>query len=191
MELFKAQHLANGIVSILQPYCDDIKVAGHIRRQKAFSRDIDIICIPKRTVELDSSPDLFGGTIDHKVEKVHPEFVRIVNSYARLKGEPTGKLTQRIIDGDGTKMNLHMVYEDNWGLMLAMCTGSPDYVHFILGRAWQRMGYGVLNGQLIRYYANSAHQPDIIPVPTEQELYKLIGLKYAEPQEREYLINQK
>ncbi len=46
MDLQKAKAIADEIVTKLKPYCEKIEIAGSIRRQKSFVRDVDIVCIP-------------------------------------------------------------------------------------------------------------------------------------------------
>lgn len=46
MELIKAKRRAEGIIAQLKPYCEQIEIAGSIRRQRPQVRDIDLVVIP-------------------------------------------------------------------------------------------------------------------------------------------------
>lgn len=60
-----------------------------------------------------------------------------------------GKYTQRILP-EGIKLDLFMVNPDNWGLILAIRTGSANYSHHILACGWVRNGYKSAEGMLSR-----------------------------------------
>lgn len=46
--LSEAKTIALEIYELLKPHCERIKIAGSIRREKAFVNDIEIVCIPKK-----------------------------------------------------------------------------------------------------------------------------------------------
>ena len=66
---------------------------------------------------------------------------------------------------------------ENWGLILAVRTGSTEYSHQVLANRWARRGYKSVNGMLT---LNGRE----IPVYTEQKLFDLIGLPYVRPERR-------
>jgi len=53
MELKRAQKIAEGIVGGLEQYCEQIEVAGSIRRKKPQVQDIDLVLIPRDRDALD------------------------------------------------------------------------------------------------------------------------------------------
>lgn len=172
MILSRAQALAEKLRDGLAPYCDRIEIAGSIRRQKAEVKDIELVCIPKRV----QNPEVF--LIEQKV--IHPEFVARVEKLEKIKGEATGKYTQRrltLSDGIEINLDLFMATAENWGLIYAIRTGSAEFSHRVLATGWVRHGYESFGGQL--YKAGKVE-----PVREERDLFNLIGIDYVVPEHR-------
>jgi len=168
MKLAKAKAIADRYVALLAPFCDRIKIAGSIRRKKPEVGDLEIVCIP---TQVDTKAGLFETG-----QEVHPGFVAAVEALEKVKGEPTGKYTQRILP-EGIKLDLFMAVPDNWGLIFAIRTGSAEYSHKILARQWCRAGYVSKGGFLVQSGC-------VIPVLEERDLFTLIGLAWMEPSRR-------
>ncbi len=168
MKLQQAQQIADRIVGALGPYCSRIKIAGSIRRQKPEVGDIEIVCIPL-TVDQQT---LFAGPVPVR----HPEFVRLVNSWPKVKGNGYSKYTQRLLP-EGIKLDLFTATPVNWGHILAIRTGSANFSHKILGARWVSQGFKSENGYLTRH-------GQVVPAPTEREYFHLLGLAWVEPGNR-------
>jgi DNA polymerase/3'-5' exonuclease PolX len=115
---------------------------------------------------------LFGDALE-----VDPGFCAVVNQWAAVKGRPDGKYTQRVLP-DGMVLDLFMADVDNWGIVLAVRTGSAAFSHHILAAGWVKAGYRSEAGRLRK-------QGQIIPVREEHDLFTLIGLPWVEPESRE------
>jgi len=152
----EARRIALKYLNILKPYCTRIEIAGSIRREKPEVKDIEIVAIP--------------GNIE--------SFAREVNKLQKVKGEPTGKYTQRILP-EGISLDLFIANEKNWGLIFAIRTGSADFSHKTLACGWVKKGYHSVNGMLIDKYGNE------VEVRKEEELFKLIGISYISPERRQ------
>ena len=152
----EARKIALKYLNILKPYCTRIEIAGSIRREKPEVKDIEIVAIP--------------GNIE--------SFAREVNKLQKVKGEPTGKYTQRILP-EGIRLDLFIANEKNWGLIFAIRTGSANFSHKILACGWVKKGYHSVNGMLIDKYGNE------VEVRKEEELFKLIGISYISPERRQ------
>ena len=154
MKIDEAKKIADKYVEILKPYCLRIEIAGSIRREKPEVGDIELIAIVK----------------DIK------EFSKEVNKLEKVKGNPTGKYTQRILP-EGIKLDLFMANIRNWGLIFAIRTGSARYSHEILACGWVKRGYKSINGMLTK---NGRE----IEVREEKDLFNLIGVAYVQPNQR-------
>ena len=152
----EARRIALKYLNILKPYCTRIEIAGSIRREKPEVKDIEIVAIP--------------GNLEG--------FAREVNKLQKVKGEPTGKYTQRILP-EGIRLDLFIANEKNWGLIFAIRTGSADFSHKTLACSWVKKGYHSVNGMLIDKYGNE------VEVRKEEELFKLIGISYISPERRQ------
>lgn len=167
-EIERAISIAEDVKSKLQPYCERIQIAGSIRRECATVGDIEIVCIPKTVMT---------GLFYDEIER-DPGFVRQVRKWRRVKGDPgTGKYTQRIIEPSGIKLDLFMATRENWGLILAIRTGSAEFSSKRLARRWVQLGYHSKDGMLQKDGVD-------IPVRNEQDLFDKLGIEWVEPRER-------
>lgn len=161
MKLNEARKIAEKYLAELKSYCSRAEIAGSIRREKPEVKDIEIVCIPEREQE-DGTIVMGFGDIINKLEKV--------------RGEPTGKYTQRILP-EGIKLDLFMANERNWGLIFAIRTGSTDFSHKILACGWVKAGYKSENGILKK-------DGKEYEVREEKDLFDLIGVPFVEPRLR-------
>ena len=174
MEYEKIKKIADDIKAKLDPFCEKIEIAGSIRRKKAEPRDIEIVCIPKKQIV----PD---GLFDNK-EVNNFKFALMVYDLGKvIKGDPSdGKYMQvELPEHEGLKLDLFTATKDNWGLIFAIRTGPASYSHRTLAIGWVSAGYNSKAGMLRNNRGNS------IPVRTEIDLFRLIGLEYMRPEQRE------
>ncbi|MEM1339806.1 MAG: hypothetical protein AAGF96_18745 [Bacteroidota bacterium] len=168
MQLEHAQKIANAIMGQLAPHCDRIEIAGSVRRKRPWVKDIEIVCIPKPY-----ETGLFESGI-----------ASVVNQWKKKKGELPCKNTQRYIPvrtQNGTThivLDLFLVKPENWGLQLAIRTGSAKYSHLVLATGWKKRGYTSVNGILTQ-------RGKQYPVYEEKDLFERIGLPYVLPENRE------
>lgn len=163
-KLEEAKKIADDIVLQLEPHCDRIMIAGSIRREKPEVKDIEIVAIPK---------PYQNGLFEDGLAS-------IVNQWQKVKGELNYgqcKYTQRILPS-GIKLDLFFATPKNWGLIVAIRTGSADYSHKVLATGWTRMGYKSIEGELT---LNGGRKVNIYE---EEDLFKLIKVQYIEPKFR-------
>jgi DNA polymerase (family 10) len=163
LPLAEARHIAVGVMLQLEPHCEVISLAGSIRRDRPTIGDIEIVCVPKA---YDATPLFCSG------------LATVVNQWEKVRGELPCRYTQRILP-EGIKLDLFMVHPDGYGLQRAIRTGSADWCRTVLAPAWVRAGYR-FDGGLLRDADDS-----VVPVRTEPELFRLIGLPWVHPRDRE------
>lgn len=122
MYLHTAKIIAKAALQALEPYCIRIEIAGSIRREKEIVGDIEIVCIPKPY-----ETGLFTSGI-----------ASVVNQWEKVKGEleyGKSKYTQRVLPGkltgfDDKRITLDLFFAEpgNWGTILAIRTGSAEYL---------------------------------------------------------------
>jgi DNA polymerase/3'-5' exonuclease PolX len=147
----------------LHPHCEIISCAGSLRRERPTIGDVEIVCVPRA---YEASPLFASG------------LATVVNEWPKVKGELPCRYTQRMLP-DGIPLDLFMVHPDGYGLQLAIRTGSAEWSHQVLARAWVRAGYHSKGGLLRR------QDGSVVPCRTEGELFDRIGLKWVDPRERE------
>jgi DNA polymerase/3'-5' exonuclease PolX len=171
--LAEALNIASSIVAELGPYCEQIEIAGSIRRQRPTIGDIEIVCVP---APYDSSP-LFRSGI-----------ALIVDQWEKVRGELPCRYTQRL-HPSGMKVDLFMPDPRGFGLQLAIRTGSADWCKQVLAPAWARAGYrshvGILYKVVNLFEGLPGFDGPAVPTRTECELFELIGLPWVEPVDRE------
>lgn len=159
----EAYKIALAVLEELQPHCDRVEIAGSIRREAPTVKDIEIVAIPK--------PYMTGLFEDG--------IASVVNKWEKVKGEleyGKCKYTQRILP-EGIKLDLFFPEVGNWGLILAIRTGSARYSHEVLARAWVARGYYSQGG----YLHNNGKKYEIYE---EKDLFWRIGIPYVEPKDR-------
>jgi DNA polymerase/3'-5' exonuclease PolX len=156
MKLEDALNIASNVVGQLSPYCSRIEIAGSVRRQKPEVKDIEVVCIvvPERL----------------------NDFAQVVNQWKKIKGEPTGRYTQRLLP-EGINLDLFIARPENWGLIFALRTGSANFSYRILATGWVKLGYKSVNGMLTK-------DGQQIPVREEEDLFELLDIPYIDPNQR-------
>ena len=167
MNLVSARSIAQQYAMQLLPYClkvpkingivNRIKIAGSIRREKDEVKDIEIVCIPDP-------------------EKIL-EFAQFVEGLKKIKGEATGKYTQRELP-EGINLDLFMADEKNFGLIMMIRTGSWEYSKRMMWECKTR-GFYVKDGYL---FETSSNQLQL--VEEEADFYRICNIKYTEPKLR-------
>lgn len=158
-----AKEIADKLVLLLSPHCLRIQIAGSIRREKQIVGDIEIVAIPK---------PYQNGLFEDGIASV-------VNQWEKVKGElqyGKTKYTQRILPS-GIKLDLFFAEEGNWGIILAIRTGSADYSHKILANGWVKRGYKSVGGYLIK-------DGKTYEAREEKDLFDRLGIPYVEPKDR-------
>lgn len=158
-----AKDIADRIVSLLEPHCLRVEIAGSIRRQEPMVKDIEIVAIPR----------------DYNIGLFEDGLATVVNRWPKVKGDLQYghcKYTQRILP-EGIKLDLFFAEPGNWGLIYAIRTGPADYSHQVLAVEWARRGYKSVDGYLTQ-------NGRIHAVRDEKSLFKKLGLPYVDPQHR-------
>lgn len=157
MQLQEAKTIAQKYLELLKPLCCRCEIAGSIRREKPEVKDIEIVCIPRMVTIL--------------------EFIELVNSWYKIKGEPTGKYTRRSLP-EGIHLDLFIANENNWGMIFFIRTGSAEYSKSMADR-WVKMGYHSKDGILFDSEGNKFYMKE------EVDVYNFLQLMFVPPKYRE------
>jgi DNA polymerase/3'-5' exonuclease PolX len=169
LPLAEAQAIAEEVYEALRPHCDRIQIAGSVRRRRETVGDLEVVCIPRQVPR---------GLFSDETE-VDPAFIEAVNQWPRLKGQPTGKQTQRRLPS-GLMLDLYMVTADTWGLQLAIRTGSAAFSEHVLAKRWSQMGYTSKGAEL--HHRRDGH---VVRLREEADVFAFLGLPWVEPWARE------
>lgn len=185
MILKQAEEIANNWIYRLQPFCDRISIAGSIRRQKQYVKDIEIVCIPRTIPETHDT--LFEAVTSYHRD---PEFVLSVQheKYGHvLLGRPdTGKYIKISVHGYEINIDLFIATPENWGYILAIRTGSADFSKRVLAEGWVRAGFRGNDRMLVNQDTGAE-----MPIHEEKQLFGLINMPYVFPRDREWPMKGK
>ncbi len=192
MNLVTAKHFAEKIYAWLLPYAAPVEtvptlqVAGSIRRECALCNDVDLVMIPRVTVEMDLLGAMAGRT-NHAL-KFLQDYVAGSNGQARFQsgGEREGKSV--IVQLPKCQLDLWFADERTQATRLLCRTGSKDHNVWLASRA-KRLGKkwnpyeGVLAGG--QWQADEYVGGEVLPAASEADVYGHLDLPFIEPCDRE------
>jgi DNA polymerase/3'-5' exonuclease PolX len=173
LPLAKARHIADSLMNALMPGCWRIAPAGSIRREKDRVNDIEIVAIPRLSVDIFGDPD--GAT---ELQKI---IARLVESgeLKRIKGGD--KYQQYVVVRHGCKLDLFLANADTWGCIYTIRTGSAEFSHRLVTPKSQGGlcpdGMRFSGGRLSRHGA-------LLATPEEADVFRELGLDWIEPRDR-------
>src|SRR4051812_5119407 len=156
----QAARIAESLVSVLRdhPACNQVEVAGSLRRWTDTCKDIDIVAT---ATDARALVDVFAGL--------------------PLLGEVQrgGEAGARGITHNGVAIDFRIVAPENWGNLLQHLTGSGKHNEAMRTDAVKR-GFHVSEYGVIDDSTGTTHS-----CATEEEVYELVGLQYIPPELRE------
>lgn len=173
--------VANRLVALLAPYCEQIEIAGSIRRRKLEVKDIEIVARPRVV-----SGNLFGDPDTPATNEAIADLIqRGIWQYDPHVKRDGPKYKRFVFAGEfwprGVAVDLFLVDERNWGSQLAIRTGCFEFSKWFVtsrekgGGMPRRMkhegGYLTFDGQ-------------VLPCPTEAGFFAGIDVPWYEPEER-------
>ena len=171
MKIEDALKVAERVLGILRPLSLRVEIAGSVRRRRPEVGDLEVVCIPGEV----GCPDLFDAAATCRSQ----DWIRAVYGLGSVvKGDPiSGKYIQVTLP-EGINLDLFLARCVNWGLILAIRTGSARFSHAVLARGWCAAGYRSIDGMLW-----AGGRP--VPVREEAELFEKIHVPWVEPGRRE------
>lgn len=204
----QAFDIAQACLTLFEPICLYAAIAGSVRRKRPYVKDIEIVCTPHQQsvyedrikpaaepVDLFSEPKPVEPEAPLKIIGSQPvdAFIDLVNGWEKIKGDPTGRYTQRKLP-EGIAMDLFIVSESDFFRMFAMRTGSADFSHKVISTSWVKKGWrGTADGLRLHSQCEqkgdkficTAEHPVLPPVwKSEEEFFRWLGLKWIAPENR-------
>src|SRR3954447_2589682 len=156
----QAARIADSLVSVLRehPACQQVEVAGSLRRWADTCKDIDIVATATNAREL-------------------------VDAFAELPllGEVhrAGEAGARAVTHNGVAVDFRIVAPENWGNLLQHLTGSGKHNEALRTDAVKR-GFHVSEYGVVDDSTETTHA-----CATEDEVYALLGMEFIPPELRE------
>ena len=171
MKLEKAKAIAEELKELLAPACEQIEIAGSIRRRKPDVGDIELLTIPKYTTGVNQLDREIGtlmmlGILGFRLNK----------RGSRVYG-PKNKLLTHLPSGIG--VDIFSTDNECWPVALVVRTGGKSTNKEIASRAIER-------GMRFHAYGRGFTRVDDSELicRSEQDVFKAVGLRYLEPWER-------
>jgi len=161
MQYKEALKIAEKYLGMLKPSCQRAEITGSIRRKKETIKDIEIVCVP---------------TINLFTEEPVAEFINMVNQWEKIKGEPIGKYTARLLP-EKINLDLFICQLDNYGNILLIRTGNWEFSKYWVDIVVKRNGYKQEGGYLWKGETK-------IPLFEEQEYFDLMKVNFIKPELR-------
>lgn len=174
MKLQEIRNLAEGFVKRIKPWCERVKIAGSIRREKAEPRDIEIVCIPKET----SNKNLFGEEISRR-NKLFAQlkfWQRTDRDFDIVKGSGDCPKYVQLQGHNGPKIDIFFATPENWGWILFLRTGPKEW-NIRAVQTLAKKSYTFGDG-----YIQKQWKP--VDITTEKAIFKLLGWNWIEPRNR-------
>ena len=173
-----ARDIAEKFVYDIKDACEQIEIVGSLRRYKPVVGDIDIICIPRFIQEEDET--LFGEPVQTNL------LDRRLSQYC-FKGilslESNGPKIKRFIksvDDEDVPIDIYIASKDTWWTLLLIRTGSKNHNIMLAKRAIDMHMQLKADGTGLLSPGGS-----IIPIESEEHIFKLLNLPYRIPEDRE------
>jgi DNA polymerase/3'-5' exonuclease PolX len=174
-----AREIAEDFINQISAACDRIEIVGSLRRLKVGVNDIDILAIP-RFIQADDDT-LFGEPVqENQLDKQLSELCLSRDLELDANGSKIKRFL-KTVDGDMVPIDLYIATEQTWWTLLLIRTGSRNHNIKLARRAMELQmhlkadGTGLLTGT-----------GSIIPIASEEEIFRHLRLEYRSPEEREY-----
>src|SRR6266704_6780381 len=134
LPLAEARRIAYDLADRLRPTCEQIEIAGSIRREKADIGDVEIVAIPKIREQYAASADMFGAPAAETMNLLDEMCAGLL-----LRGifqKRLNKLGRGAWGTDlkwgvyqGFNIDLYSATAETWACTLAIRTGSAEFSH--------------------------------------------------------------
>lgn len=190
MNLSTAQSFAVKIGDWLMPHCEHISIAGSIRRRRPVCNDVDLVCIPKITVDKDMLGEV-TGRVNHALKFLQTYVAESGGKASFISGgEREGK--QVMVQLPKCQLDLWFATKETLSTRLLCRTGSMEHNVWLAGRAKSRGDHwnpyeGLFTGG--RYERDGEREiyvgGKLIETEIEEDIYRALDVPFIDPINRE------
>jgi len=164
----EADAVARTVFEQLDCVCDEMHLAGSVRRGEPSCGDVDLVVRPRV---------MKGGVL--AILQNRPKLWRVENKGLSVKTKQV-KLT--ILEPTHCKAEVYLATRQNLGWILCLRTGPEEFTKELV-TICQEWGFRFQKGHLYRVVAGKLEDAPL-PVPREVELFETLGLEYITPSNR-------
>lgn len=186
----EAIEIAKAFVAEIEPYTDQLIVAGSLRRRLAYVHDIEIVAVPKVI-------RLTGGLFDDDLGPLDALDAHLtglldndmVSKRLDANGTPRWGLTLKYLTYRGARVDLFCPNVERFGWILVLRTGPAQFSRQLVVEKGKRTKDG-RPGLLPPHikprdgYLTYRTSGERIETPSEEAVFDLFKLPYREPWER-------
>lgn len=171
------QPQAEAIKLALAPACEKIDIAGSLRRQKPLVGDIEIVCMPKLSL------DMFGMPTSKLGTELDDVLARLIRDKVLSPLDKNGpRFKNFVVCSVGVKLDLFICLPPaQWGVIFTIRTGSAEFTKRMVTR---RNEGGLLPSYLKVSEGQLLDGKNSLPVPTEEDFFKLAEIEWIAPEGR-------
>lgn len=179
------QPIADELLALLSPSCVRIAIGGSVRRKCAECGDVELICIPRieQVKVTPEAPNLFDDPQEEReVNLLWAQFdglaAKIGPAFEKIRwGDKYRAFRWPLMGHESIQVDVFTSTADNFGAILLIRTGSAKFSQHVVTQL-KRRGTPSQGG----FVRGSKGTP--ISTPTEEEVFRLAGMKYYAPEER-------
>lgn len=186
----EAIEIAKRFVALIEPYTDQLIVAGSLRRKLAMIGDVEIVAVPKTEIERTETVGLFDSEFTtHEVDQLDRFITQLVGHNLAQKrldinGSPRFGPTLKYLTFEGARVDLFTPCAERFGLILAIRTGPWQLSRWLVTQKSKRGGlpdHLVVRDGWVHYRTSGQR----IPTPDEESFFSLLDLPWIPPQDRD------
>ena len=166
LALKEAENLANQVKSAVSAHCDQIEIAGSIRRQKSFVHDIDFVAVAKNDTEW----KMISEELKRMKAKQNCSGSSIIKAYLPLQNG----LFQ---------VDFYRAKPSTFGIHLLIRTGSAEHNMWLAA-------YAISQGMRLKYSEGLIKEDSVIAGEDEKGVFEALGLPCPIPAQREIVDNK-
>jgi len=174
--------VAEMLAARLAPVCEQVSIAGSLRRKKDQVGDMEIVARPI----LRQAKDMFGLVVEYIPNGLDEALCEMVRGDVLLPGDKNGprykQFLVQIPRRGRIKLDLFLVIPPaQWGMILAIRTGSAAFSQRLVT---PRAKGGLLPSHLHVDQGAIWDGEQLIETPTEEDVFAVCGLKWRGPELR-------
>ena len=191
----EAARVAKHFLSLIEGTTERIAVAGSLRRRLPMCGDVELVCIPKVTMEQTVTTGLLEDVVETaEVDNLHEALNALLASgvvqkkLIGAKGVTRWGPKSKALIFEGVPFDIYSTDADIWGWTLVLRTGPAEFTKQLVQRRGEKTPDrrpGLLpDGLYFEGGIRSRLSGLLIPTPEEEDLFRVLGLEYREPWNR-------
>lgn len=171
-----AKGMAFRMVELLSDVCERIEIAGSIRRQKEIIGDIEIVLVPKPTLDLFGNEGFGAWQIENNLTQAGYVLEKNGDYFKKAHLPNIGNRY-----GENVNYDIFLTTPEKWGVIFTIRTGPAEFSHrFVTPR---NQG-GLLPSYLKVKDGRIWNDGEAWDTPEEVDVFRACNLEWIEPKER-------